>query len=55
MFVDLSYYFAAVKTGAIDRKISIHALWDEDKTSYKFTFRVGGQCPFKQPAFYSIW
>lgn len=49
MFVDLSYYYAAVKTGGIKRQISVHALWDEDKTSYKFSFRMGGQCPFKQP------
>jgi HK97 family phage major capsid protein len=50
MFVDLSYYFSAVKTAGIQRKISVHALWDEDKTSYKFIFRVGGKCPFKTPA-----
>lgn len=50
MFVDLSYYYAAVKMGGINRKISVHALWDQDKTSYKFTFRVGGLCPFKVPA-----
>ncbi len=50
MFVDLGYYFSAVKTGGIKRQISVHALWDEDKTSYKFSFRVGGKCPFKQPA-----
>ena len=50
MFVDLSYYYAAIKTGAIKRQMSVHALWDEDKTSYKFSFRMGGQCPFKQPA-----
>lgn len=49
MFVDLSFYYVALKTGAVDRKMSIHALWDEDKTSYKFTFRMGGMCPFKQP------
>ena len=50
MFVDLSYYYAAIKTGGIQRKMSVHALWDQDKTSYKFTFRVGGLCPFKIPA-----
>lgn len=50
MFVDLAYYFTAVKTAGVQRKISVHALWDEDKTSYKFTFRVGGKCPFRQPA-----
>lgn len=50
MFVDLSYYYAAVKTGGIDRRISIHALWDQDKTSYKFSFRMGGLCPFRVPA-----
>lgn len=49
MFVDLSFYYAAIKSG-IDKKVSIHALWDEDKTSYKFSFRMGGQCPFKSPA-----
>jgi len=50
MFVDLSYYYAAIKAGGIKRRISVHALWDEDKTSYKFSFRMGGQCPFTQPA-----
>lgn len=50
MFVDLSYYYSVVKTAGVQRKISVHALWDEDKTSYKFTFRVGGKCPFRQPA-----
>jgi len=50
MFVDLSYYYAAIKTGGIKKQVSIHALWDEDKTSYKFSFRMGGQCPFKIPA-----
>ena len=50
VFADLSYYFSAIKTGGIKKQVSIHALWDEDKTSYKFSFRVGGQCPFKTPA-----
>lgn len=50
MFVDLSYYYAAIKSGGIKRQMSVHALWDQDKTSYKFTFRVGGMCPFKIPA-----
>jgi HK97 family phage major capsid protein len=50
VFVDLSYYYAALKTGGIKKQVSIHALWDEDKTSFKFTFRMGGQCPFKVPA-----
>ena len=49
-FVDLSYYYSAIKTGGIKRQISVHALWDQDKTSYKFSFRVGGQCPFVEPA-----
>lgn len=50
MFVDLSYYFTAIKTAGIKRQVSIHTLWDEDKSSYKFTFRVGGKCPFREPA-----
>lgn len=50
LFADLSNYFAAVKSGGLKRQISIHAKWDEDATSYKFSFRIGGMCPYSSPA-----
>lgn len=48
-FIDFSYYYAVLKNG-LNKKVSVHALWDEDKTSYKFTLRMGGKCPFTKPA-----
>jgi HK97 family phage major capsid protein len=48
-FVDFSYYYAALKTQGLKSQMSIHAKWDEDLASFKFTFRVGGLCPFTKP------
>lgn len=46
---DLSYYYAILKVSGIKQSISTHVYFETDETAFKFTFRVGGQCPFKSP------
>lgn len=47
--VDLSYLTTITKTNGIKEQMSIHAQWDKDLVSFKFTMRIGGQCLFKSP------
>lgn len=49
MFVDFSYYSAIYKASGIKNSVSTHLLFDQDKTAYKFIFRIDGSCPFKSP------
>lgn len=49
MFVDLSYYQAVYKSSGIKSSMSTHLLFDQDKSVFKFTYRVDGSCPFKSP------
>lgn len=49
-FADFSYYYAAIKTAGIKQMISTHVHFDTDEVAYKFSYRVGGGCPFKTPA-----
>jgi HK97 family phage major capsid protein len=47
--VDLSYLTTVTKTSGINQQMSIHAYWDKDITSFKFSMRIGGDCLFKSP------
>lgn len=49
VFSDLSYYYAVLKAGGVKSAVSIHLLFDKDITSYKFSMRIDGKCPFKSP------
>ena len=48
IFVDFSYYYAALKTQGLKSQVSVHAKWDTDEQSFKFTYRIGGKCPFSK-------
>jgi HK97 family phage major capsid protein len=47
--VDLSYYFSLLKTDSITHSISTHLWFDQDLVAFKYSFRMGGQVPFKTP------
>lgn len=48
-FVDLSYYYAVLKVGGLKQRISTDFLFDTDEMAFKYTFRMGGLCPFSAP------
>lgn len=47
--VDLSYYYAVVKTTGIVSDMNTSVLWDRDQACFKFQMRIDGHCPFKSP------
>ena len=49
IFVDFSYYYSVLKTGGMKEQISTHFYFDTDETAFKYTFRMGGLCPFSAP------
>ena len=49
VFADLSYYYSISKASGVKSAESIHLLFDREITSYRFTMRVDGKCPFKSP------
>lgn len=49
MLVDLTYYYSVVKTQGIKSDVSTHVYFDRDESCFKFTFRMGGQVPYKAP------
>lgn len=49
MLVDLSYYYAVVKTTGIVSDMNTSVLWDRDMAAFKFQMRIDGHCPFKAP------
>lgn len=49
MFANLSYYYSISKSSGVKSAESIHLLFDREITSYRFTMRVDGKCPFKSP------
>lgn len=48
-FMDLSYYYAILKVGGLKQRISTDFLFDTDEMAFKYTFRMGGLCPFSAP------
>jgi HK97 family phage major capsid protein len=48
-FVDLSSYHMIKKASGIKSATSIHLLFDKEQTSFRFTMRVDGKCPFRTP------
>ncbi len=49
MLVDLSYYYLATKAAGIKSASSIHLLFDKEITSFRFSMRLDGKCPFQAP------
>jgi HK97 family phage major capsid protein len=49
MFVDFSYYYSILKSNGLKNSVSTHLYFDRDLTAYKFTMRIDGSCPFKNP------
>ncbi len=47
--VDLSYYYAAVKTAGIKSDISTHVYFLSGEQAFRFTTRLDGHCPYKAP------
>jgi len=49
ILVDFKYMITALKTAGIKQSVSTHVYFDRDLTAFKFSLRVAGQCPFKEP------
>jgi HK97 family phage major capsid protein len=49
MLVDMRYYYAALKTQGVDQAVSTHLYFDQDKTAFRFLFRIDGKCPISSP------
>jgi len=48
-FVDFSYYYSVLKVGGLKQQISTDFYFDTDEVAFKYTFRMGGLCPFSAP------
>lgn len=49
IFADLSYYYMIRKASGIKSATSIHLHFDKEITSFRFSLRVDGKCPFQAP------
>ena len=49
LFADLNYYWTLTKAAGVKFASSIHLHFDKEITSYRFSMRVDGKCPFKTP------
>lgn len=49
IFADLSYYYMIRKAAGIKSATSIHLHFDREITSFRFSMRVDGKCPFQAP------
>lgn len=49
VLVDLSYYWAIVKSGGVKTASSIHLHFDREITAFRFTMRIDGKVPFQTP------
>jgi HK97 family phage major capsid protein len=49
IFADLSYYYMIRKAAGIKSATSIHLHFDKEITSFRFSFRLDGKCPFQTP------
>lgn len=49
ILADLSYYYLATKSSGVKSATSIHLLFDKEVTSFRFSMRLDGRCPFQAP------
>jgi len=49
IFADLSYYYMIRKASGIKSATSIHLHFDREITSFRFSMRLDGKCPFQAP------
>ena len=49
ILADFSHYLAAVKTSGVQADISTHVYFVTGETAFRFTQRIGGDCPYKNP------
>lgn len=49
IFADLKYYYMIEKAVGVKSASSIHLNFDKELTSFRFSLRVDGKCPFKTP------
>lgn len=49
IFADLSYYYMIRKAAGIKSATSIHLHFDKEITSFRFSLRLDGKCPFQAP------
>ena len=49
VFANLKYYYMIEKAAGVKSASSIHLNFDKELTSFRFSLRVDGKCPFKTP------
>jgi len=49
VFADLSYYYMIRKAAGVKSATSIHLHFDKEITSFRFSMRLDGKCPFTAP------
>ncbi|TXG78095.1 phage major capsid protein [Candidatus Dojkabacteria bacterium] len=49
VFADLSYYYMIRKAAGVKSATSIHLHFDKEITSFRFSLRLDGKCPFQSP------
>lgn len=49
IFADLSYYYMIRKASGVKSATSIHLHFDKEITSFRFSLRLDGKCPFQSP------
>jgi len=49
IFADLSYFYMIRKASGVKSATSIHLHFDKEITSFRFSLRVDGKCPFQSP------
>lgn len=49
IFGDLSYYYMIRKAAGVKSATSIHLQFDKEITSFRFSLRLDGKCPFQSP------
>lgn len=49
IFADLSYYYMIRKASGVKSATSIHLQFDKEITSFRFSLRLDGKCPFQAP------
>lgn len=49
IFADLSYYYMIRKAAGVKAATSIHLHFDKEITSFRFSMRLDGKCPYQAP------
>lgn len=49
IFADLSYYYMIRKAAGVKSATSIHLHFDKEVTSFRFSLRLDGKCPYTSP------